>query len=76
MNWIKRILQKRTKSCAIQNVSPRYESIVLDEGSGEAIHMWHNKNKHPLDHNWIIWDNIARCSGCGRKVERRLVNED
>jgi hypothetical protein len=72
INWIKKILKIGTKSCAIQNVTPRYESVIIDKGNGE---WYHPSSKNPLHHNWIIFDNVARCTDCEQKVIRRIINE-
>jgi hypothetical protein len=52
-------------------VTPRYESVILDKGNGE----WYHGNDNPLEHKWIVKGNLAICSICLKRVERRIVNE-
>lgn len=73
MTWIKRIFRKRTKTCTIQNITPRYESVIIDKGDGEWYHPTEYGN--PLHHQWIRNGNTATCRVCRQKVERRIINE-
>ena len=52
-------------------VTPRYESVIVDKGNGE----WYHGKDNPLEHKWIVKGNLAICSICQQKVERRIVNE-
>lgn len=72
MNWLKKIFQKHTKSCAIQNITPCYESVIIVHGNGE---WFHPSSKNPLECNWIVSGNFARCTDCGQTIERRIINE-
>jgi len=61
------------KQCNINDVIPRYEVEIIHQGNGEWYHP--TKDGNPLDHQWHIIDNIARCVVCHQEVRKILINE-
>lgn len=46
-----------------------HEVVVIKEGNGEWYHGFYN----PLQHKWVINENIATCNICEQVVENRII---